>query len=62
MYNILFKSGNSQEIQKFCPQKFLNSEGTLVMDPKKLQQQIENFYSNLNKSNALTPCEAISNS
>ena len=39
--------------------KGFNDEGTLVTDPKKVLLEIEKYYSNLSKSDLLTPSEDL---
>ena len=40
----------------------LNSEGVLITDPQKVQKEIERFYSDLCKSDTLSPSENMLNS
>lgn len=42
--------------------KIFNEEGVLIKDPKKVQREIERFYSDLGKSNTLSPSENMLNS
>ena len=42
---------------KSSVRKVFNDEGTLVPDPKKVLLEIEKYYSNLSKSDLLTPSE-----
>ena len=42
--------------------KIFNGEGVLITDPRKVQQEIERFYSDLCKSDTLTPSENALNS
>ena len=39
--------------------KVFNDEGTLVTDPKKVLLEIEKYYSNLSKSDLITPSEDL---
>ena len=42
--------------------KIFNGEGVLITDPQKVQQEIERFYSDLCKSDTLSPSENTLNS
>lgn len=42
--------------------KIFNEEGVLIKDPQKVQREIERFYSDLCKSNTLSPSENMLNS
>ena len=44
---------------KSSVRKVFNDEGTLVTDPKKVLLEIEKYYSNLSKSDLLTPSEDL---
>jgi len=40
---------------KSSGRKIFNGEGTLITDPQKVRQEIERFYSDLCKSDTLSP-------
>ena len=42
--------------------KVFNNEGVLITEPKKIMQEIQNFYSNLCKCDPLRPSEDMLNS
>ena len=44
---------------KSLVRKVFNDEGTLVTDPKKVLLEIEKYYSNLSKSDLLTPSKDL---
>ena len=47
---------------KSSVRKVFNNEGVLITDPKKILQEIQNFYSNLCKRDPLRPSEEMLNS
>ena len=47
---------------KSSVRKIFNREGTLITDPQKIRQEIESFYSDLCKSDILSPPKDISTS
>lgn len=46
---------------KSSVRKVFNSEGVLITDPKRILQEIQNFYSNLCKHDPLRPSEEMLN-
>ena len=51
----------SHKKAKNSVRKVFNNEGVLITDPKKILQEILNFYSNLYKRDSLSPSEDMLN-
>ena len=59
--NKYFLNLESHNKSKSSVRKIFNGEGVLITDPKKVQQEIERFYSDLCRSDTLTPSENMLN-
>ena len=60
--NKYFLNLESHNKSKSSVRKIFNGEGVLITDPQKVQQEIEKFYSDLCKSDTLSPSENTLNS
>ena len=60
--NKYFLKLESHNKSKSSVRKIFNGEGVLITDPRKVQQEIERFYSDLCKSDTLSPSENTLNS
>ena len=60
--NKYFLNLETHKKAKSSVRKVFNNEGVLITDPKKILQEIQNFYSNLSKRDPLTPSEDMLNS
>ena len=60
--NKYFLNLESHNKSKSSVRKIFNGEGVLITDPQKVQQEIERFYSDLCKSDTLSPSENMLNS
>ena len=57
--NKYFLNLETHKKAKSSVRKVFNSEGVLITDPKRILQEIQNFYSNLCKHDPLRPSEEI---
>ena len=60
--NKYFLNLETHKKAKSSVRKVFNNEGVLITDPKKILQEIQNFYSNLCKRDPLRPSEEMLNS
>ena len=60
--NNYFLNLETHKIAKSSVRKVFNDEGVLITDPKNILHEIQNFYSNLCKSDPLRPSEDMLNS
>ena len=60
--NKYFLNLETHKKAKSSVRKVFNDEGVLITDPKKILQEIQNFYSNLCKLDPLRPSEDLLNS